>query len=126
MDELMPPLRRLVSVALTVIAVLLSAGAFLPEFRMYATGFALGMAASVFNAFLLAYRIRRLTEIALSNTGKRAGLGFLGRVCIAVLAVIVAVNEPWADLGATVAGLAFAPAFTLLYGLLPSIRGQGR
>lgn len=118
MDDLTAHMRRVFQVTLFFLALCLLVWAFVPGVRSIAAGLALGTAGSMINAQYLAVRIQRFTREIVENTGKRVGLGMVTRICVAILAVMIAVKSEQVDLVAVVIGLFFTQLVTLLTGLL--------
>mgnify|MGYP001304124139 CR=1 FL=1 len=111
-------LKLLVRITLIGISALLLAWAIWPAYRTYAAGLALGMIVSLINAWLLVSKIRLISKLAESEERKRINVGTVSRMCMALLAVMVAVKYPQFDLVFTIIGLFFVQLATLLMGLL--------
>jgi ATP synthase protein I len=92
--------------------------------RPYVAGLILGASVSLFNVYLLKRRIEIITQYSLQNEGKKAGLGFLARICSALLAVMISIKYPEQfHLVTTIIGLFLMQFFMLLIGIL-SKKGQ--
>lgn len=111
-------LKVIVRITLFMISALLLVWAFLPAYRTYASGFILGTTASLINAWLLILKIESLSKLTQQEGRKRVNLGTLSRMCVALLAVMVAVKYPQFNLVFTIAGLFSVQLATLLMGYL--------
>lgn len=111
-------LKVIARIALFMISALLLVWAFLPAYRTYASGFILGTLASLTNAWLLILKIETLSKLTEQEGRKRVNLGTLSRMCVALLAVMIAVKYPQFNLVFTIAGLFSVQLATLLMGYL--------
>lgn len=115
MNDQMKPIVRAV---LLLLSVSLFVWLLVPAYRSYANGFMLGMMISLINAWILLTKIEALSRNIAEGTQKRVNLGFVSRVCMAIIAVMIAVKLPQVDLVSTIIGLFFVQMATLLMGLL--------
>jgi ATP synthase protein I len=99
------------------------ATALLPGSRMVLSGFLVGGAASLMNMIHLAWKTDRLGAAAAEQKGRKAGLGYTTRACIALLAAVIADRFGFSML-ATASGLFLGQMATLLLGFL-SLRKNG-
>jgi ATP synthase protein I len=111
-------LKPVVKVAMLFLVVSLLVWMVFPAYRMHATGFILGMMISLINAWILMIKIDAFSRNIVEKTQKRVNLGFVSRLCMALIAVMVAVKLPQVDLVFTLIGLFFVQMATLLMGLL--------
>jgi len=118
MIDLSSHLRTLLRATLFLMAVGLVGWALVPSVRPYAAGVMLGAVGSLVNAHLLRYKIEMLGQQIAEKTQKRVGLGFVARISVALMAVMVAMKQPGVDLAATIVGLFFAQMVTLLLGMV--------
>jgi ATP synthase protein I len=110
-------LKLLIRITMIGIAALLLIWAFFPAYRTYASGLALGMIVSLINAWLLLAKIEAVSRLA-PGESKRINIGTLSRMCMALIAVMIAVKYPQFHLVSTIIGLFFIQLATLLMGLL--------
>ncbi|MNI04030.1 ATP synthase I chain [compost metagenome] len=113
-DQLKPVVRA----ALLLTSVLLLVWIILPAYRAHAAGFMLGMMISLINAWILMIKIEAFSRNIVEKTEKRINLGFISRLCMCIIAVMVAVKLPQVDLVFTLIGLFSVQMATLLFGLL--------
>jgi ATP synthase protein I len=84
------------------------------DMRSELAGLMLGSAVGTMNLYYLSFKIRQLSDLAISNSGKRFNLGFLTRASIAVLAVMFAYKSEHIDLISLIFGLFLVPIVSLL------------
>ena len=118
MNDLSAHLKTVFRTALFWIAGCLLVWAFWPAARPYAAGLILGTVVSLMNAQLLGYRISVFTDHLVRKTGKRVSLGFVARLCVCLLAVMLADKAAQFHLVATIIGFFYAPFVALGAGLL--------
>ncbi|WP_409343724.1 ATP synthase subunit I [Paenibacillus sp. MBLB4367] len=118
MIDLSTHLRTLLRATLFLMAAGLVGWALVPWIRPYAAGVMLGAVGSLVNAHLLRYKIEMLGQQLVEKTQKRVGLGFVARLSVSLIAVMVAIKQPGVDLPSTIVGLFFAQMVTLLLGIV--------
>lgn len=89
---------------------------FLTSYRPTIAGLMLGTTVSVVNVWYTALKVRQFTE-AVAGQQKRVSLGFLTRIAISLLAVMLAIKSAHFQVITTVIGLIVAPMATVLLGL---------
>ncbi|WP_410512646.1 ATP synthase subunit I [Paenibacillus sp. BR2-3] len=105
MDNMTPIINTVTRVTLILMAGLLMGWALHQESRPITLGMTLGLAAGLASFRYLAVKIRRVTEAVVIHKGKNYSLGFVTRVCFAILVVMFAVKLGQFSLEATIAGL---------------------
>lgn len=124
MDDLAVLLRKLFTIALLFIAVCLVAALFLPPARPVLAGLALGTAASLAISWNLGYHTKRFANhLVQKSEKKQKGFGYITRVCIVILAAMIAVKLH-ASLVGLVAGLVFIQFGTILYGIFSAFKNH--
>ncbi|WP_281883186.1 ATP synthase subunit I [Paenibacillus sp. YYML68] len=108
--------------ALFFLSALLLVWAFVPDYRVYVNGLILGSAVSLINAWILSVKIEALTKVILDKSEdsgrRRFNMGFISRISVALLAIIIAVKVPHLfHIAATIIGFAFVQVVVLLKGL---------
>lgn len=122
MSDLSAHMRTIIRVILfSMLAGLLIWGV-VPSIRPITAGFILGSAVSLINSYYLGQKIEKLTKLVVENKGKRAYLGFATRVCMCLLAVMVALKNPQFELASTIVGLFYAQLVILSMGFWSVIR----
>ncbi|MEK8131681.1 ATP synthase subunit I [Paenibacillus filicis] len=117
-------MKSIIRAALFLSSALLLAGVFLPAYRTHFSGFMLGTWISVLNGWMLMIKIEALAAKVLdvdfaNKPNKRVNMGFISRISMAILGVMVAVKMPHLfHIASTIAGVAFAPAAVFLRAFL--------
>ncbi|MFB9274616.1 ATP synthase subunit I [Cohnella cellulosilytica] len=93
MDEI---LTRSTRTACWFLAICLMCWAVLPEWRIYSAGVALGVSASLVNAFLLRKRVAWIGTLYKDNPNppRKVGLGLASRLAMVLLATMLAYRFP--------------------------------
>lgn len=110
-------IKPVIKVSLYVLAATLIIWVIFPVYRTQAVGFMLGMMVSLINAWILMVKIEAFSRNIIEKTEKRVNLGFVSRVCMAIIAVMAAIKLPQVDLVFTIIGMFFVQLATLLKGL---------
>jgi len=92
--------------------------ALLPAYRSYCAGLILGISVSLINARYTAWKIEQVANMALSQTKRKANLGFFTRASIALIAVIIAIRVEQIELSTTLVGLFVVQAVSFVVGIL--------
>ena len=110
-------------VALLLMSLFLFGYALLPEYRPVAIGLTLGMAAGLINVRYLATKVQQIAQMALAQTEKkRFSFGFITRICIALLTVMVAIKFEEVSLVSTIIGLFTAQLLILVVAFVINLR----
>jgi len=105
MDNMTPMINAVTRATLVLMSGLLMGWALHEESRGVTLGLIVGLVAGLGSFRYLAVKIRRVTEAAAKNTGKSFSLGFVTRICFALLVVMFSVKIGELSLEATIAGL---------------------
>lgn len=116
-------LKSIVRASLFFLSALLLLWAVFPDYRTHVNGLILGMMVSMINAWMLMLKIEALAVMILDKdngqTRKRINMGFISRLSLAVLTVMLAVRMPQSfNVVFTIIGFSFVPVALLLKGLL--------
>lgn len=122
MNDLSTLIRHVFRVSMFFMSICLMTWALVPFLKPYAAGLVLGTTISLVNGLLLQAQVNKVTRIALENTGKRAGSGFLGRACMVLIGTMLAVRFPAFHLISTISGFFFVQLVTLIIGIISSRR----
>lgn len=96
--------------------------AIVPNIRPYVAGLMLGALVSLFNTHLLALKIQQISQRVLELEGKRVGTGFLSRVSMVLIAVLISAKLSHFSLVFTLIGLFLVQLATLLMGILKAFK----
>ncbi|MCL6601913.1 MAG: ATP synthase subunit I [Paenibacillus sp.] len=105
MDNMTPMINTVTRMTFVIMAGLLMGWALHEDSRPFTLGMILGLAAGLASFRYLAVKIQRLTEAVITNQGKSFSLGFVTRICFAILVVMISVKVGQFSLEATIAGL---------------------
>ncbi len=117
MNELDILMRRIFRASMFFMSICLFVWAFSPPLKTYAAGLVLGVCISLINGRILQSRVHAVTRIALANTGKRASLGFISRVAMLSIAIIICLRFPAFHISTTIIGFFFVQTCAFLFGL---------
>lgn len=125
MDEMNSIVLGVTRVTFILLAVLFLGWALYPDYRSIMTGLIMGTSAGLINVRYLSTKIRQITQLAAADSGKkRVSFGFVTRICISFLAVMVAVRFEQVSLGATLLGLFLPQILTIPVSISQSIKNN--
>jgi len=115
MDDIRSIVNTITRVALILTSVTLLVWAFLPAYREICTGFVIGVLIGLINIRYLAVKVTQITEyVAGQDMGKkRLSLGFVTRLCISLIGIMIAVRFEQVSLGATLIGIFLMPVLMI-------------
>jgi ATP synthase protein I len=91
--------------ALILIGIALIVWYLVPEWKEIAAGLTLGLIFSLVNGWYFSLKAQQLAQMAVDQSKKRGGLGFLVRAGLSLLAVAIAVDKEGFNVLATIIGL---------------------
>lgn len=110
-------------VTLLLMSLFLFGYVFLPEYRPEAVGLTLGTAAGMLIVRNMSMKVQQVAQMAVQATEKkRFNFGFITRICIALLVIMVAVKFEEVSLGSTIIGLFVAQLLILVVALVINMR----
>ncbi|AIQ20940.1 MULTISPECIES: ATP synthase subunit I [Paenibacillus] len=124
MDNMTPMINSVTRITLVVMSGLLMGWALHHETRTVTLGMALGLLAGLVNFRYLAAKVRRVTKSAANHEGKAFSLGFLTRICFAILVTMFSVKIEHFSLEATIAGLFIPQLLSIPVGIYLGIRNK--
>jgi ATP synthase protein I len=125
MDELRIHLKSTLRLLIYFLAICFAVWALFPIARPFAFGMILGSLASWINAMYLSRKVRTIADIASSGVSRRMNYGFLTRVAVLLLAVLIASRSNGIDIYGVVAGYLLMQIATLVSGYMTISRGKG-
>lgn len=108
MDDMHSIVRAVSRITLMMLSALFLGWAFLPEYRPFIVGMILGLVAGLTYVRYLSIKVRGLVELVVSQEKKRFSFGFLTRMCLILLVIMLAVKLEQVSLIGTIIGL-FVP-----------------
>ncbi|WP_379199199.1 ATP synthase subunit I [Paenibacillus sp. GCM10012306] len=109
-------------VTLVLMAGLVMGWALHHETRTVTLGMALGLVAGLVNFRYLAVKVRRVTQSIANKEGNAFNLGFVTRICFAILVTMFSVKIEHFSLEATIAGLFIPQLLAIPAGIYLSIK----
>lgn len=95
-----------------------------PNLQSVFAGLTLGVVGGLFNVRYLSIKIRQIADMAVNQDHRRLGFGFVTRLCIAFLVVMLAARLDQVSLGATIAGLFIPQLLTIPVSIIVSLRNK--
>lgn len=125
MDNIMTPMINTVTrVTFVLIAGLLMGWALHHETRTLTLGLSLGLVAGLVNFRYLAVKVRQVTQSIASNEGNAFSLGFVTRICFAILVTMFSVKIEHFSLVATIAGIFIPQLLAIPAGIYLSLKNK--
>jgi ATP synthase protein I len=124
MDELVAHTKGLLKVSSFFLASCLIAWIILPDYRYVINGIILGSSVSILNAIHLSVKVKRLSQMALSGVKKRVSMGFINRLGLSVLAVLIAYKFEQINVISTAASLVFAQFVIFGVGVVRTLKNK--
>ncbi|MFC3747520.1 ATP synthase subunit I [Paenibacillus sp. GCM10012306] len=122
MDNMTPMINTVTRVTLVLMAGLVMGWALHHETRTVTLGMALGLVAGLVNFRYLAVKVRRVTQSIANKEGNAFNLGFVTRICFAILVTMFSVKIEHFSLEATIAGLFIPQLLAIPAGIYLSIK----
>lgn len=122
----MDDMRSIVNTITRVTFILMSASLFVwalaPEYRAISIGFFMGISIGLINIRYLAMKIQQVTEYIANQEKRRFSLGFVTRLCLGLLGIMVAVRFEQVSLEATIAGILLIPVMLVPVSIVHSLK----
>lgn len=123
MNDLTASIVNLVTrVTLLLLSAFFLGWALYAEYQPVFAGLILGVAGGLTNVRYLSVKVRQLADLAVSQERKRFSFGFVTRLCIAFLIVMIAAKLEQVSLGATITGLFIPQLLTIPVSIYVSLR----
>ena len=110
--------------AILLLSALLMGWALLPEHQPVFAGLILGVVGGLFNVRFLSIKVKQLADLAVSQERRRISFGFVTRLCIVFLMVMVAAKLEAVSIGATIAGLFIPQLLTIPVSIIVSLKNK--
>lgn len=123
MNDLTASIVNLVTrVTLLLLSAFFLGWALYAEYQPVFAGLILGVVGGLTNVRYLSVKVRQLADIALGQERKRFSFGFVTRLCISFLIVMIAAKLDQVSLGATIAGLFIPQLLTIPVSIYVSLK----
>ena len=114
MDEMNSIVLGVTRVTFILLAILFLGWALYPEYRPLMVGLIMGTSAGLMNVRYLSTKVRQIGQfVATGSSTGRISFGFVTRICISFLAVMVAIRFEQVSLGTTLIGLFLPQILTI-------------
>ena len=124
MDNMTPMISTVTRITLSIMAGLLMGWALHHETRAVTLGMTLGLLAGLVNFRYLAVKVRQVSKSVANHEGKAFSLGFVTRICFAILVTMFSVKIEHFSLEATIAGLFIPQLLAIPAGIYLSVKNK--
>lgn len=124
MDQLHSITVTVTRITIMLLSALFMGWAFLPAHRTILSGVILGLVVGLINTNYLSNKVRKLTQLVLTQENRRFSFGFLTRMCLVVLTFAVAFRLDTLSMEATICALFVPQILTIPVGIFVSLRSK--
>lgn len=124
MDDLGSIITTVSRITFLSLSALLFGWAIFPEYRPVLVGLILGLAVGLLYVRYLSIKVRQLVQLVVSQEHKRFNFGFITRICLVFIAVMVAVKFEQVSLMSVLAGLFIPQLLTIPVSIFIGIRNK--
>lgn len=122
MDDIASIMKGVTRLSLIIMSGLIVGWTLHPESRIYTLGMVLGMVGGLVNTRYLSVKIRKVAHAVATQESRVFSLGFLTRICFAILAVMFSVKIEHFSVELTIAGLFLPQLLTIPVGIYLSVK----
>jgi len=124
MDDLNSIISATTRTTFLILSALFMGWAFLSDYRPIITGLILGLAVGLVYTRFLSMKVRGLVEHVVSQQERRFSFGFLTRICLVLLVIMVAVKVEQVSVLGVVIGLFVPQLLTIPIGIVIGTRNK--
>ncbi|OAB37637.1 hypothetical protein PMSD_08750 [Paenibacillus macquariensis subsp. defensor] len=124
MDDIASILKGVTRLSLVIMAALLMGWALHPETRSYTLGMVLGMVGGLVSVRHLGSKTRKVAHAVATQESRAFSLGFISRICFAILVVMFSVKIEHFSLELTIAGIFLPQLLTIPVGIYLSVKKE--
>jgi len=124
MDDIASILKGVTRLSLVIMAALLMGWALHPETRIYTLGMVLGMVGGLVSVRHLGGKTRKVAHAVATQESRAFSLGFISRICFAILVVMFSVKIEHFSLELTIAGIFLPQLLTIPVGIYLSVKKE--
>jgi len=124
MDDLNSIVSAVTRTTLLILSALFFGWAFFPDYRPMISGVILGLAVGLVYTRFLSMKVRGLAEYVISQQEGRFSFGFLTRICLVLLVIMVAVKVEQVSVLGVVIGLFVPQLLTIPIGIVIGTRNK--
>lgn len=124
MDQLHSITVVVTRITIFLLSALFLGWAFLPAHRTILSGVIFGLVVGLINTNYLSNKVRKLTQLVLTQENRRFSFGFLTRMCLVLLTFGVAFRLDTLSMEATICALFVPQILTIPVGIFVSLRNK--
>lgn len=124
MDDLSSIVRAVSRIMMMWLSILFLGWAFLPDHRPVIIGLIFGSAFGMFYTRFLSIKVRGLFEFLLGQDNKRFNFGFLTRMCLVLIVVMIAMKLEHVSVMGVIIGLFISQLLTIPVGIVIGLRNK--
>ncbi|MEC0092541.1 ATP synthase subunit I [Paenibacillus macquariensis] len=121
MDDIASIVKGVTRLSLVIMAGLLLGWALHPETRIYTLGMVLGLVGGLVSVRHLGSKTRKVAHAVATGESRAFSLGFISRICFAILVVMFSVRIEHFSLELTIAGVFLPQILTIPVGIYLSV-----
>ncbi|AZK45865.1 ATP synthase subunit I [Paenibacillus lentus] len=124
MDDLGSIVKAVFRITFLLLFALLFGWAVLPEYRPILAGFVLGLAIGLIYVRFLSFKVRQFIQLVVSEEQRKFSFGFITRICLVFIAVMVAVKFEQVSLITVIIGIFVPQLLTIPVSIFIGIRNK--
>ncbi|WP_110930999.1 ATP synthase subunit I [Paenibacillus bouchesdurhonensis] len=124
MDDLGSIVTAVFRITILLLSALLLGWAVLPEYRPILAGLILGLVIGLIYVRFLSFKVRKLVQLVMSEEQRRFSFGFITRICLVFIAVMVAVKFEQVSLITVIIGIFVPQLLTIPVSIFIGIRNK--
>lgn len=124
MDDLGSIITAVSRITFLSLSALLFGWAIFPEYRPVLVGLILGLAVGLLYVRFLSVKVRQLVQLVVSQEKKKFNFGFITRICLVFITVMVAAKFEQVSMIAVITGLFIPQLLTIPVSIVMGIRNK--
>lgn len=124
MDDLGSIITAVSRITFLSLSALLFGWAIFPEYRPVFVGLILGLAVGLLYVRFLSVKVRQLVQLVVSQEKKKFNFGFITRICLVFITVMVAAKFEQVSMIAVITGLFIPQLLTIPVSIVMGIRNK--
>lgn len=124
MDDLGSIITAVSRITFLSLSALLFGWAIFPEYRPVLVGLILGLAVGLLYVRFLSIKVRQLVQLVVSQEKKKFNFGFITRICLVFITVMVAAKFEQVSMVAVITGLFIPQLLTIPVSIVVGIRNK--
>ncbi|MNI01654.1 ATP synthase I chain [compost metagenome] len=124
MDDLGSIITAVSRITFLLLSALLFGWAIFPEYRPVLVGLILGLSVGLLYVRFLSIKVRQLVQLVVSQEQKKFNFGFITRICLVFITVMVAAKFEQVSMIAVITGLFIPQLMTIPVSIVVGIRNK--